>query len=174
MRVFLSLPVIVAMLSCCAPTDEQEPAQTETPEQVAEAPPSIDSAPAAKAPTSTSTDLSASESTMPQAVRGQWRENDLGRVPTHEDCNQTSQSNRNFGKVLTINSGGYSAFEDGGRIIEVHKRTGNMIDATFDTTYADTRTSARKDYALQSNGALAVNNDDGDGRLDVTEYLRCP
>ncbi len=110
---------------------------------------------------------------MPQAVRGQWRENDLGRVPTSEDCNQTSQSNRNFGKVLTINAGGYSAFEDWGRIIEVHNQTGNMIDATFDTTYADTRTSARKDFALQPDGSLTVNNDDGDGRLDVTEYLRC-
>ena len=112
--------------------------------------------------------------TMPRAVRGQWRENDLGRDPTREDCNQTSSTNRNFGKVLTVRADGYSLFESGGRIIEVHNRTDAMIDATFDTTYADTPTTARKDFALQPGGSLAVNDDDGDGRLSVTEYLRCP
>lgn len=174
MRVLLSLTIVVAMLGGCAPTGEQESGQTDTSQQVKEATPSIDAVPAEKATATTSTERGPSDSTMPLAVRGQWRQNDLGRVPTSEDCNQSSQSNRNFGKVLTINVRGYSFFEDGGRIIEVHSKTDAMIDATFDTTYADTPTSARKDFALQSDGSLAVNNDDGDGRLDVIEFLRCP
>ena len=40
--------------------------------------------------------------TMPVSLRGQWREDDLAREPTQEDCNQTSDTNRNFGKVLTV------------------------------------------------------------------------
>lgn len=110
---------------------------------------------------------------MPQAMRGQWREDDLGRAPTAEDCNQTSQSNRNFGKVLTVRANGYDLFESGGRIVTVNQRTDIMIDATFDTTYADTPTSARQDFALQTDGTLAVNDDDGDGILSVTQYRPC-
>lgn len=174
MRLILSTLIAFAMISGCGPTGDQEIAQTDTSRQVAEVSRSIDSDPAADAPAPTSIDRSSSDSTMPQAIRGQWRVNDLGRVPTSEDCNQTSQSNRNFGKVLTVNAGGYSAFEDGGRIIEVHSRTENVIDATFDTTYADTLTSARKEFSLQPNGLLYVNNDDEDARPDATEYLRCP
>ena len=112
--------------------------------------------------------------TIPESLRGQWREDDLGRAPTAEDCRQTSQTNRNFGKVLTVRADGYSLFESGGRIIEVHNRTDSMIDATFDTNYADTSTTARKDLALQPGGTLAVNNDDGDGIMDVVQYRRCP
>lgn len=122
----------------------------------------------------TATVSMASAGTMPEAVRGQWRENDLGRDPTREDCDQTSQSNNNFGKVLTINARGYSLFEDGGRIIEIYSRTDDSIDATFDTTYADTPTQARRSFALQSQGRLAVKDVQGDGRLDASEYLRCP
>lgn len=112
--------------------------------------------------------------TIPQAVRGEWREDDLGRAPTTEDCNQTSQSNRNFGKVLTVRADGYSLFEESGEITEVHNRTDTMIDATFDVTVGPGTSQARKDIALQPGGSLAVNHDDGDGRLDVVQYRRCP
>lgn len=118
--------------------------------------------------------MTAQAQTIPKPLRGQWREDDLGRAPIAEDCQQTSQTNRNFGKILTVRADGYSLFESGGRIIEVHNRTGSMIDATFDTTYADTPTTARKDLALQPGGTLAVNNDDGDGVMDVVQYRRCP
>ncbi|GMN13880.1 hypothetical protein [Altererythrobacter sp. MTPC7] len=114
------------------------------------------------------------EDTMPASLRGQWRENDLSRTPTAKDCEQTSDTNRNFGKVLTVRNDGYTLFEQGGRLMEVHNRTDTMIDATFDTTYADTPTQARKDFALQPGGTLAINHDDGDGILNVTEYLPCP
>lgn len=178
MRVPLSLSIIALMLSGCSQIGEQEPAVAETSKLVADAARPVDPTGEANsagyAPTSASTELETSGITMPQAIGGRWREDDLGRDPNGQDCDQTSQSQRNFGKVLSINARGYSAFEDGGRIIEVHNRTDNMIDATFDTTYADKPTSARKDFALQSNGSLAVSNDDGDGRLDMREYLRCP
>lgn len=175
MRVVLTLSMIALVASSCSPTGEQDPAAADTTPKVAEtATPAEPSGEANRAvPASTATERTASTSTMPEAVRGQWRANDLGRDPTREDCNQTSQSSSNFGKVLTVDAGGYSLFEDGGRIIDVHRRTDKMIDATFDTTYADTPTRARKDFALQPNGSLAVNNDDGNGRPAVTEYLRC-
>ncbi|ABC64092.1 hypothetical protein [Erythrobacter litoralis] len=114
------------------------------------------------------------ERSIPQAVRGQWREDDLGRAPTAEDCDQTSATRQNFGKVLRVRADGFSLFEQGGRLIEVHNRTDTMIDATFDTTYADTPTQARLDLALQADGTLAINRDDGDGRLSVTQYRKCP
>lgn len=169
-----ALPIMLLASAACsdAIVDPAEPAPSETSLPVASdggtgggtAPPSE----AAERPTT------AISPTMPAAIRGQWREDDLGRAPTLEDCDQTSSSNRNFGKVLTVRADGYSLFEDGGRIIEVHNRTDTMIDATFDTTYADTPTSARRDFALQPGGSLAVNDDNGDGSLAVTQYRRCP
>ena len=111
--------------------------------------------------------------TMPTSLRGEWREDDLGRTPTLEDCNQTSPTNRNFGKVLTVRPEGYNLFESAGIIMQIHDRSRNMIDATFDTTYADISTQARREFALRSNGTLLV-NDDADGRLSVTRYVRCP
>jgi hypothetical protein len=111
---------------------------------------------------------------MPEAVRGQWREDDLGRAPTAADCNQTSDTNRNFGKVMTVSANGFSLFEEGGTIVDVHSRTDTMIDATFDTSYADALTTARMDFALQPGATLAVNRDDADGVLSVKQYRPCP
>jgi hypothetical protein len=76
--------------------------------------------------------------------------------------------------VLNVNAGGYSLLEDGKRIVNVHSRTDNIIEATFDTTYADTPTRARQKFALKSNGSLAVKTDAGTGRADVSVNLRCP
>jgi hemin uptake protein HemP len=116
------------------------------------------------------------ETTMPAAMRGRWREDDLGHAPTNEDCEQTSTTNDNFGKVLTVRAEGYTLFETGGRIIEVHNRTDTMIDATFDTTPppAPERITSRKDFALQQDGTLAINHDDADGIMSVTQYRPCP
>ena len=112
--------------------------------------------------------------TMPAALRGQWREDDLGRDPTEEDCDQTSSTNQNFGKVLTVRADGYSLFEEGGEIAEVHNRSDRMIDATFAVPTPNGTTPRRKDFALQSDDTLAVNDDDGDGRMSVTQYRPCP
>ncbi len=110
---------------------------------------------------------------MPEALRGAWRADDLGRAPTANDCNQTSASNRNFGKVLTIRPNGYSLFEEGGRVIRVYARASDSIDAQFDTTYADTPTTARFAFALRAGERLAVTDKGGGDRMLNTVYRRC-
>ncbi|MBX7496944.1 hypothetical protein K3172_13865 [Qipengyuania sp. 6B39] len=163
----LTLPVLLA--ACGSASDRaSEEVASRLPDQ---APLEADELPA---PTPAGEGQPSLASTMPAALHGAWRQDDLGRPPTAEDCNQTSSTNRNFGKVLTVRETGYSNFETGGRIMEVHARTDDMIDATFDTTYADTPTSERRDFALQADGTLAVNADDGDGAMNVTQYRRCP
>jgi len=176
MRVaFISL-IILLIAGACSPTGEQgSRAAGATPmaaEPSATAEANRDLRAAARA--STSIKRTASTSTMPAAILGQWRQDDLGRDPTGEDCNQSSQSNGNFGNVLNVYARGYSVFEDGGRIIDVHRRTDATIDATFDMTYADTPTQARRNFALKPNGSLVVSDDEAAGRPDVTAYLRCP
>lgn len=184
MHVALGLSMILLLAAGCSPADERDRAPSSIRSETTVTPETIKSdgderapAPAPDPASNESTappGATASPGAMPEAIRGQWRENDLGRDPTAEDCDQTSPSNRNFGKVLTVNAGGYSLFEDGGRIIHVHGRTDRTIDAAFDTTYADTLTRARRAFALQPGGALAVKDDRGSGRSDLTEYLRCP
>ena len=114
------------------------------------------------------------ERTMPVRLRGDWHSGDRGRAPTSVDCDPRLRGTIHWDRIITVNEGGYSYFETGGRIMEGHNRTGTFIDATFDTTYADEPTQARKDFALQNDGTMAVNDDDGDGRLSVRTYIRCP
>ncbi|EDL49383.1 hypothetical protein [Erythrobacter sp. SD-21] len=112
--------------------------------------------------------------TMPSAMHGDWHKDDLGRTPTPQDCDPRLRGNIDWDRLITVRDEGYSYFETGGRIMEVHARTDRMIDATFDTTYADTPTSERRDFALQPGGTLVVNADKGNGGMDVTRYIRCP
>ena len=111
--------------------------------------------------------------TMPTAMRGRWHVDELGRAPTEQDCDPFADGTRDHDRLITVREGGYSYFETGGRLVEVHRRTDNMIDTTFDTTYADTPTSARLEFTLQANGSLAVQGGGSDA-TDVAEYLRCP
>ncbi len=119
-------------------------------------------------------DESGQAGTMPSAMIGDWHINALDRAPTAQDCDDRLRGTVEYDRLITVRDGGYSYFETGGRIETVHRRTDSMIDATFDTTYADTPTSERRDFALQDNGTLAINIDDGDGTPEVTEYVRCP
>ncbi len=170
MKFAAALPTLAALLilPACSEAPDSRPVEAETPIPVEPGGGIGDGA------TPLSGAGEAIRTTMPNRLRGEWRADDLGRAPTREDCNQTSGSNRNFGKVLTISSNGFSLFEQGGRIVDIHTRTDSMIDATFDTTYADTPTTARMDFALQPGGTLAVNDDDGDGTPSVTQYRPCP
>ena len=111
---------------------------------------------------------------MPKRLRGVWHKDDLDRAPTKKDCDPSLRGTIDWDRLITVRKDGYGYFETGGRIMTVHRVSDTMIDATFDTTYADTPTSARKDFALQQDGTMAVNHDDGDGQLDVTQYRRCP
>lgn len=176
MRPIFHLSILALTVCGCSPTAVEERKVVEPTPPQAQAPAKSAPEPGAPkaAPSPSPIIPAAVEKTMPQAMRGQWRVNDLRRAPTAEDCNQTSQTNQNFGKVLNITANGYSVFEEGGRPIEVHARSENRIDATFDTTYADTPTRARRNFALQSGGALAVNDEGDDGRSKVTQYRRCP
>lgn len=178
MRLLLSFSVFVVLVGGCSQTGDAEKSPSGTPELPtaisASAEPDAGSGRVDDPPPSATSDRSTSTMSMPNPVRGQWRQNDLARSPSTEDCNQTSQSNQNFGKVLSINADGYSLFEDGGRIVEVHSRTDTTIDATFDTTYADTPTRSRKDFTLQPSGFLVVRDNEKAERPQVTEYVRCP
>lgn len=115
----------------------------------------------------------AQQDTMPAAMHGRWHQDDLGRAPTAADCDPARDATRDYDRLITVREGGYSYFETGGRIMEVHDRTDRMIDATFDTTYADTPTQARKDFALQADGSLVVQGDSGE-ESEPTRYQRCP
>ena len=112
--------------------------------------------------------------TMPQEMRGIWHKDILGRAPDAEECDPRLRGTVDWDRLITVRDTGYVYFEMSGRIMEVHNRTDTMIDATFDTTYADTPTSERRDFALQSDGTLAINLDDGDGTMQVVQYRRCP
>ena len=112
--------------------------------------------------------------TMPERLRRSWREDDLGRAPTPADCDQTARTNRNFGRVLTIREDGYSLFEQGGRIIEVDRRSETMIAGTFDTTYADMPTTARTAITFRNDGSLLFVTDEGGDDRIVRRYLPCP
>ncbi|MEO1921515.1 MAG: hypothetical protein ABGW84_06480 [Sphingomonadaceae bacterium] len=111
---------------------------------------------------------------MPPALRGEWREDDLGRAPTIEDCDQTSDTNRNFGKVMTVSANGFSLFEQGGTIVELHDRSESKIVATFDTSYADEIASERMEFALQPDGSLTVDRGDDAGVPSMKRFRPCP
>ena len=109
---------------------------------------------------------------MPISMFGRWHIDDLGRAPTAADCDPERDGTRDYNRLITIYEGGYSYFETGGRIVEVHARTGEMIDATFDTTYADEPTSARVKFTRRGDGPLAVR--DESGQLETDLYRPCP
>ena len=111
---------------------------------------------------------------MPPAMMGRWHINNLGRAPKAADCDPERDATRDYDRLITVREGGYGYFETGGRIADVHNRSDRMIDATFDTTYADTPTSERRVFALQPDGSLAVKTVGGDGVMNVTQYFRCP
>ncbi|MXO47436.1 hypothetical protein GRI69_04095 [Erythrobacter vulgaris] len=111
--------------------------------------------------------------TMPAAMLGRWHEDALGRAPTAADCDPESDATRDYDRLITVRETGYGYFETGGRIMEVHDRNDRMIDATFDTTYADTPTQARKDFSFQANGSLVVQDDSGE-ESETIRYQRCP
>ena len=167
MRTLASVLALCTAVAGCSPDPA---ASTDPSAQVAA--PAVETDVGAQARIAAQDEIQTFPKTMPEALYGDWREDDLKRAPTVEDCNQTAISNNNFGKVMTIRADGYSLFEDGGRIIEVHNRTGETIDATFDTTYADTPTKARRNFVMQQDGSLVVT--DLDGASPTVEYRPCP
>ena len=112
--------------------------------------------------------------TMPSGMRGDWHKDDLGRALQAQDCDPRLRGTIDWDRLITVTDTGYSYFETGGRITTVHDRSDTLIDATFDTTYADDPTSERRDFTLRPDGTMQVNAPAGDGRMATTRYIRCP
>jgi hypothetical protein len=110
--------------------------------------------------------------TIPEPVRGIWRESGQGTSVSVDDCRQESGFEKNFGKVLTIDADHFTYFESGGRLIEVHEHDESRIDATYDTTYADTPTKERLIFDAQNDGTVLIVRDSD--RPGPIRYLRCP
>ncbi len=168
MRSITSALLCGALLAACSPTDDTVDGAGDGDMAGAESEPMATAQPSAETPDAQRA------TTIPASMVGTWRRDDLGRSPQARDCDYSVQANRDFEKVLTISPEGYSRFESSGKLMEVHSSSPEMIDATFDTTYADTPTTARQKLELQDDGALKVYNDaSGDVATD-SEYLRCP
>ena len=108
--------------------------------------------------------------TFPVALRGKWRLTD-GPAPTAAQCEGATGDN--IGKVLEIDETRFSVFENGGKFTEVKQRGAGMVRAIFDTTYADTPTSADLTFAVDPESrTLTVT--DNEGRDEARVYKRCP
>lgn len=163
-------PPLLALAACSQ--DPQAPLDSEV------APEGADDAEVVQtqktSPADTNEDGSTAQAnTMPTAMLGRWHQDNLSRAPTAVDCYPERDATRDYDRLITVRETGYSYFETGGRIMEVHDRSDRMIVATFDTTYADTPTQTRKDFALQANGSLVVLSDSVEGS-ETTRYQRCP
>ena len=120
------------------------------------------------APSTTATDTA--PGTIPEAVRGVWRESEAASV-TAAECDDTNSS-ENMGKVLNIRADGFSNFETGGRLLEVFESDASRIDARYDTTYADTPTEERITFDAQDDGNVLIVRDES--RPGPVRYVRCP
>ena len=172
-----AIPALALVLAACGGSNDGGPSSAEPAETVSETPIPVEPDGGigdGAAPPSASTSGTLPQ-TMPEAMRGDWHKNVLGRAPTSEECDPRLRGTVDWDRLITVRENGYGYFELGGRIIEVHNRSASTIDATFDTTYADTPTSERRNFALNRDDTLIINLDDnGDGVVEVAEYLRCP
>ena len=114
------------------------------------------------------------ESSFPPAMRATWRESDADSV-SFDECRTDGDAVENFGRVLTISGDRFGYFETGGRIVEVHARSDRRLEATFDTTYADTPTSDRLTFELSDDGdVLRLEGAAAVATADTVRYVRCP
>lgn len=166
-----TLPAALLALAACS-QDTQAPVDSEVLAEGA-ADNEVVQAQEASLADATESGPTAQANTMPAAMYGRWHQDTLGQAPTAADCDPESDATRDYDRLITVRETGYGYFETGGRIMEVHDRSDRMIDATFDTTYADTPTQARKDFSLQANGSLVV-QDKGGQESETIRYQRCP
>ncbi len=124
------------------------------------------------------------EKNHPEAMRGTWRrvsdeeeaqalENDQELLV--ERCLRTATPN--FGRVVEIREDGFTVFEEGGRLLEVHERSEDSLRATYDTTYADTPAQAQYVFVLKNDGSRLVSTlKEGSGSMGSgdTLHVRCP
>lgn len=127
------------------------------------------------AATSAATSAVTSDNTLatnfPVALRGRWRETD-GAEPTAAQCDGTA--NGNIGKVMEVRETRFSIFETGGTIVTVKQREDGNLRAVFDTTYADTPTSADLTFAVDPAARTLTLSGNGPDARPATVYKRCP
>ena len=108
----------------------------------------------------------------PETLQGEWREVDGSEI-TADDCRQGPDAAENFGRVLTVRESGFSIFETGGILLEVHEVSATRLDATYDTTSGDTPTQERLIFDAPGDGSvLSLSSVDGSG--PTVQYARCP
>jgi hypothetical protein len=112
----------------------------------------------------------ASQNAFPVALVGKWRLTE-GPAPTAGQCDGNVSSN--IGKVMEVRESRFSVFETGGTITQVKQRDDSRIRAVFDTTYADTPTSADLTFAVDAINRTLTVTDNG-GRESPLVYKRCP
>jgi hypothetical protein len=89
-----------------------------------------------------------------------------------DECREETGYEQNFDKVLTIGADRFSYFETGGKLIEVNEQDESRIDATYDTTYADTPTQERLTFDAKEDGNVLIVRDET--RPGPIRYVRCP
>lgn len=192
MRYMMFVLIVALAATACTDktTDRSEISAAETGQRGSEEPAEVTFEPAASNPMSgaKATGLASSASTpsitaatrdsaplsltMPAKMQGKWRRSTEASV-TPAQC--VDSASPNMGLILMIRAGGFSRFEDGGRLIQVHERGPNRIRATFDTTYADTPTQGEFGFEAQDNGKTLIERQYGDGaQPGILRYRRCP
>jgi hypothetical protein len=82
------------------------------------------------------------------------------------------------GLIGAIRADGFSYFEEGGTLIEVHEATATRIDATFDTTYVEPVESRLVFELVDGTEAgdqlLRVTPEDESFFTDTVDHVRCP
>lgn len=107
--------------------------------------------------------------TIPEAVRGTWRESEADSV-TAAECDDVNDS-ANTGRVLTVRADGFSVFEEGGRLLTVYSSDDTRIDALFDTSYAEPSEDRFTFETTDGGDVLLVREAE---RPDSIRYVRCP
>ena len=168
-----SAPFLLALSGCGASTEQDGTPATEVPTEAATA--VDDTAATTDGAASPDADSRSEErappGTMPLAMRGTFARAEVGDPePSGRACDPAYA----FDKVITIRDDGYSLFETGGRITDVEVQSRNSIFATFDTTYADTATSARERFAVSDEGRTLRRSIVGGADDGTIRYRRCP
>ena len=174
-RLLYLAPIALAGLVACSPsgnTDETSADATVEPTPVGTIEPDPNGPAANPAAPDAMGDTApvSNDRTFPVALRGKWRLTD-GPAPTAAQCEGATGDN--IGKVLEIDETRFSVFENRGKATEVKQRGAGMVRAIFDTTYADTPTSADLTFAVDPESrTLTVT--DNEGRDEARVYKRCP
>ncbi|MEN3973213.1 hypothetical protein WJS89_11085 [Sphingomicrobium sp. XHP0235] len=165
MKTFLFPVALLLSLAACDTSDSDVETQSDPTNDA------VENSGVSEGDADASSEARAEPGTMPLAMRGTYAEAAVGDPdPSGQACDPAYA----FDKVITIREDGYSLFETGGRIVEVDTQSRNSIFATFDTTYADTPTSARERFAVSDEGRTLRRSIVGGANDGTIRYRRCP